>query len=82
MLFMINTEHQVKKKKKKKAYFSLKVGLNSRVCDFGHVSASLKHQLLTFIFKGHFGLVVEANVHLDQRKSRNLIGWLGKSSDG
>lgn len=65
---MINTEHQVKKKK---AYFSLKVGLNSEFVTLDTFQPqSVKHQLLTFIFKGHFGLVVEANVHIDQRKKK------------
>lgn len=49
------------------------------------------HQLVTFILKGHFGLVMEANVLVNLKKtkkniknkniSRNIIGWLVGACD-
>lgn len=39
----------------------------------------MRHQLVTFIFSGHFGLVMEASVHINKKhfqKSHWLVGWL------
>lgn len=79
MLFMINTEHQVKKKKK--AYFSLKVGLNSRVCDSQPQSVGEAPAAYIHIQRALWARRGGKCAHI---KEISLVGWvnpaMGKAS--
>lgn len=46
---------------------------------FRHNLMDLRHLMVTFIFKGHFGLIKadkKMHTYKKKKKSRNIIGWL------